>query len=102
MTKSIFCVAKDDLLHEIANFISPQWIELGRKLSIPKRELDKITSKHKKVEERAFQMLRYWKRNSGRNATVKILLDALTAIGRQNVVEYLQGIAFRHLLPASF
>ncbi|XP_046843766.1 uncharacterized protein LOC124437869 isoform X4 [Xenia sp. Carnegie-2017] len=79
-------------------FISPQWIELGRKLSIPKRELDKSNSKHKKVEKRAFQLLRYWKRNTGRNATETILLDALTTIGLQDVVEYLQEkIQWRHV-----
>ncbi|XP_046845004.1 uncharacterized protein LOC124438833 isoform X2 [Xenia sp. Carnegie-2017] len=83
-------VPQDCLLYEIANKMSSLWKEFGRMLHVPEEKLISVNIKQNTMVENAFEILLFWKRNNGKNATVKILFTVLMNIGRQDVAEYLQ------------
>ncbi|XP_046845096.1 uncharacterized protein LOC124438946 [Xenia sp. Carnegie-2017] len=83
-------VPKNCLLYEIAEKMSSLWEEFGRMLHVPEERLSSVKMEQNRIVERAFQMLLFWKRSNGRNATVKILLNVLIKIGRRDVAKYLE------------
>ncbi|XP_046845395.1 uncharacterized protein LOC124439211 isoform X2 [Xenia sp. Carnegie-2017] len=83
-------VTKDDLVHEIGKKLSTQWKELGRNLVIPGDRLDIINHDEYEVEEKAIQVFQHWKRNTGKNSTVKTLFRVLSNFCFGDASEYLR------------
>jgi hypothetical protein len=65
---------------------------LGRKLEISCTILENVDEDHRRVKEKAIQMMLRWKKRSGNNATGQVLANALVAIGRRDVAETLAGM----------
>ncbi|XP_078351682.1 uncharacterized protein LOC144636366 isoform X2 [Oculina patagonica] len=67
------------VLEELSNCIAKEWMKLGRRLKISEAKLDEIHVDHSRPElnEKAYSMLMFWKRQKSSNATYSFLFDAL-------------------------
>lgn len=88
----------------IAVKLSTDWRSCGAVLGISEEELDAITKDNKWSRNRRLAMLQKWDAENGEEATYLRLVQALAAIGRDDLVVYLvdifvleQGYLFRRL-----
>lgn len=68
----------NEVLEQLSQRIGKAWKKLGRRLLF--NDESKITKFHKEneeYEEKSYQMLLYWKRSLGSDATYQVLYDAL-------------------------
>jgi hypothetical protein len=85
-------IVKESHLSEISEDLGKDWKMLGRKLEISCTILENVDEDHRRVKEKAIQMMLRWKKRSGNNATGQVLANALVAIGRRDVAETLAGM----------
>lgn len=80
---------KDDCIRQISlKFQDNLWMELGEKLGVNATRLNIIKFNHiaKGNEESCYQMLKIWKKNDDKKATLHALYNALRLIGREDVI----------------
>lgn len=70
--------------------------EIGRQLQLKEAELQTIEVENKKNVEAVYQMLLKWKRKNGKDASYRVLGEALKEAGRKDLQEdlYDQGEYF--------
>ena len=67
----------DDDLEELSQRIAQAWKKLGRRLQFDDSKIAKFDEENKEYDEKPYQMLLYWKRRDGSDATYQVLYDAL-------------------------
>ena len=69
-----------------------KWRPVGRLVGLDDGEIDEIQCDHKKVRERAYQMLRRWREKQGSSATLSQLAVALLIVRQQNAITCLKNL----------
>ena len=75
----------------ICDDVGAKWRDLGTVLKLRSASMDNIDTDSKKCRDKAWEVLREWRQNNGKEATVRILRNALERIGRRDVVDKLHG-----------
>eukprot|EP00118_Oscarella_pearsei_P015881 m.147075 g.147075 ORF g.147075 m.147075 type:complete len:100 (+) comp38462_c0_seq1:204-503(+) len=81
----------DSQLSRLSRKISINWKHLARILEVPKNAIEQISKNyHDDVREQAFQMLSWWKENSGKSASVDCLCSVLLDENLKTATEIFQ------------
>ena len=81
-------VPKKKELHKLAFEIPVEWKNLGRRLlGYHEPTLSAIDKENEECSEKAYSMLRKWKKASGSDATFRVLYDALCDTGLKELAE---------------
>lgn len=64
-------------LEGLSREIAEAWKRLGRRLNITEPELTSFYKENEKYFEKSYKMLLHWKDRDGKDATYKVLNDAL-------------------------
>ncbi|PFX13444.1 hypothetical protein AWC38_SpisGene22465 [Stylophora pistillata] len=67
------------------------WQDFGVVLELPEAELDNIDKDFKFAKEKGFAVLKSWRNNKAKKATVGCLFDAFESIGQRRVAENFFG-----------
>jgi len=67
--------------------LGSHWKSLGRQLEIDEHLLTKFHTENEELEEKAYQMLLYWKRKHASTATYDVLFKALCEVSRRDLAE---------------
>lgn len=70
-----------------------KWKWLGRSLDVPETTIENIQTENESQDERSYQVLNYWRRTKGSEATVHTLMKAIEDV---SVVEAMERFD-RHL-----
>ena len=85
-------VPEDKELHKLAFEITYKWKDLGRRLhGYHEPTLHAIDEENKECSEKAYRMLRKWKKDKGSDATFRVLYDALCDTGLRWLAEMFCG-----------
>ena len=79
----------DILIQSISGDVGAYWRDLGTFLGLESTVMDNIETDIKECRERAWKVLRKWKQKRGKEATVRILINALKKTEREDVAEKL-------------
>lgn len=71
-------VPTDYELEDLSRNIGAKWDNLGRRLNFSDEELQEIDSDKRLLSQKAFQMLKEWKKRNGSGATYQTLCAALS------------------------
>jgi len=75
-------------ISDISNLLDKDWIKVARELDIEDQDINLIITEYPdNVGQQAMVMLRLWLNTAGNRATGNILKDALTACGRQDIID---------------
>ena len=68
----------EDELEGLSRKIAEDWKPLGRQLNVTEAELTAFHKENERYFEKPYQMLLHWKRRDGKDATYKVLYNALS------------------------
>ena len=79
----------DDDLVELSLMLAGDWKGLGRILGLGEARIVAFHEENEKLSEKAFAMLRFWKRSMGSYGTYQVLFDALCheLVARRDLAE---------------
>lgn len=89
----------DVIDYHLANYIAQDWKMLGRQLCISSSVLQSIDHEHNSLHERVMAMLLIWRRKFGKEATMKVLTEALKRIARKDLSDKILALAEVELAP---
>ena len=81
----------EKLAWSICSEVGRDWRSLGVVLGLESTFLDNIDTDSKESPEKAWKVLQKWRQKEGKEATVRILINALEKIERKDVVDKLRG-----------
>ncbi|XP_048577268.1 uncharacterized protein LOC116614957 isoform X3 [Nematostella vectensis] len=84
------------IITSIAEQISTDWKDVGRRLKLEESILDNIEDENRKTNEKSTKMLNKWKQLNAASATIQVLMDALKQAGRRDIAETLEEMTQVH------
>ncbi|XP_048577716.1 FAS-associated death domain protein-like isoform X2 [Nematostella vectensis] len=85
-----------EIITSIAEEISIDWKDVGRRLKLKESILDNIEDENRKTKEKSTQMLNKWKQLNAASATIQVLMVALKQAGRRDIAETLEEMTQVH------
>ncbi|XP_048577273.1 FAS-associated death domain protein-like [Nematostella vectensis] len=85
-----------EIITSIAEEISIDWKDVGRRLKLKESILDNIEDEYRKTKEKSTQMLNKWKQLNAASATIQVLMVALKQAGRRDIAETLEEMTQVH------
>ena len=78
-------------IKSICGEVGAEWRHLGTVLGLQSSLLDFVETGYSTYREKTWEMLQEWRRETGKGATVRILIKALEKIEKRDVAEKLRG-----------
>jgi len=79
-----------NLLNDIARYLSGNWRTVGRLLDLEECEIEEIQSDYRKSAERAYRMLDRWRQKKGSAAKVSQLAAALLIVNKYEALKVIE------------